>query len=103
MPQPLDNIALELRCAVLAADHARAGQLASQYARALTEYWQRLPEPERAASNLGRQAGELLTWARGMAIVQRAILSEQLAVLEKALRYVAEQAPKQNSSIQISL
>ncbi len=103
MPQALDNIAQELRSAVLAADYARAGRLASEYAKALTECWQRLPEPERAASNLDRQANELLTWARGMTIVQRAILGEQLAVLEKSLHYAIDQAPKQSSSIQISL
>jgi len=103
MPQQPDEIAQELRSAVLAADYALAGQLASEYTKSLAEYWQSLPEPERAASTLARQASELLTWARGMTIVQRAILGEQLAVLEKSLRYAIDQAPKQGSSLQISL
>lgn len=103
MPPVLDKIARELRGAVLAGDHVLAGRLASEYTKALTEHWQSLPEAERATSTLAGHASELLTWARGMTIVQRAILGEQLAVLEKSLRYANDQAPKQPSSIQISL
>ncbi len=101
MPQLLDEIARQLRSAVLAADHAAAEHLVSEYARALTECWQSLPESERALS--AQQATDLLTWARGMAIVQRAILGEHLAVLEKALHYASQQAPRRPSSIQVSL
>jgi hypothetical protein len=103
MPQPPDEIARAFRAAILAGDHVLAERLASEYARALTEFWQALPESARAASAVPRQASELLTWARGMTIVQRAILGEQLAVLEKSLHYAIDQAPKQSSSIQISL
>jgi len=103
MPTVLDRIARDLRSAVLAADHAGAQRLASEYTKALAEFWETLPEPARGSSTLATQANELLTWARGMTIVQRAILGEQLAVLEKSLRYATDQAGKQQSSIQISL
>ncbi|HTS51086.1 MAG TPA: hypothetical protein VMH05_24235 [Bryobacteraceae bacterium] len=99
----MDKIALDLRTAVLAADHAGAQRLAAEYTKALTEFWEALPEPARVSSTLATQANELLTWARGMTIVQRAILGEQLAVLEKSMRYATDQAAKQQSSIHISL
>ena len=103
MPPALDKIARELRGAVLAADHVLAQRLVSEYTKALAEFWQALPEAERTASTLATQANELLTWARGMTIVQRAILGEQLAVLEKSMRYTRDQVEKQRFSIQISL
>ncbi|HUJ49301.1 MAG TPA: hypothetical protein VLW25_03855 [Bryobacteraceae bacterium] len=103
MPQPPDEIARNFRAAILAADHELARRLASEYTEAVAELWRVLPEPARSASALPRQVGELLTWARGMTIVQRAILSEQLAVLEKAMHYATDQTPRQRSSIQISL
>jgi hypothetical protein len=103
MQPVLDKLARELRSAVLAADHAGAQRLASEYRKALAEFWETLPETARANSTLATQANELLTWARGMTIVQRAILGEQLAVLEKSMRYATDQAGEQPSSIQVSL
>jgi len=103
MPTVLDRIARELRSAVLGADHAGAQRLAAEYTKALADFWEALPEPARANSTLATQANELLTWARGMTIVQRAILGEQLAVLEKSMRYATDQAAKPPSSIHISL
>ena len=101
MPQPLDKVAREFRSAVLAADHARAACLASEYRCAVTELWQALPESSRAKSTLPEQATDLLNWARGMTIVQRAMLAEQLAILEKTQRYRWDRAVQHR--IQISL
>ena len=103
MPQPPDEIARDLRAAVLAADHELARRLASEYTEAVAELWQDLPEAARADSALPRQTSELLAWARGMTIVQRAILGEQLAGLEKSLRYMLDQAESRRSSIEISV
>jgi hypothetical protein len=103
MPAALDKISRELRAAVLAADHASAERLAGEYRAAVEEAWRELPEPERAGSNLPRQANETLTWARGMTIVQRAMLAEQLAVLEKSRRYAADRATQRRSTVQVSL
>ena len=87
MPPTLDELIPELRAAVLAADHARADRLACDYAEAVRQLWETLPEPERAASPLPRATRELLTWARGMTIVHRAIAGEQFAVVQKLTRY----------------
>ena len=103
MPERLDNVARELRSAVLAADHVLAGRLASEYTKAVAEVWENLPQRERATSALPDQASELLRWARGMAIVQRAILGEQLAALEKTKRYTVDQVPKRPGAVQVSL
>lgn len=103
MQTVLDKLARDLRSAVLAADHAGAQRLAAEYTKALAEFWETLPESARATCTLATQANELLTWARGMTIVQRAILGEQLAVLEKSIRYATDQAAEQQSSIHISL
>jgi hypothetical protein len=103
MPERLDNVEQELRSAVLAADHVLAGRLASEYAKAVAEVWKNLAQPERATSAVPAQSSELLRWARGMAIVQRAILAEQLAALEKTMRYTADQAPKRPGAVQVSL
>jgi hypothetical protein len=103
MHQALDKIARELRSAVLAADHVLAGRLASEYREALADAWQSVPQSVRAASPLPAQASEMLTWARGMTIVQRAILAEQLAVLDKSIRYASDRASSGRSTIQVSL
>jgi hypothetical protein len=103
MPQALDKIAREFRGAVLASDHALAERLAGEYREALEAAWRNLPETERGASSLPQQASETFTWARGMTIVQRAMLAEQLAVLEKTKRYAAERAANRHSTIQVSL
>jgi hypothetical protein len=103
MPEALDKVARELREAVLAADHASAERLVTEYRSALTEAWKDLSLSERVGSQLPEQANELLTWARGMTIVQRALLAEQLAVLDKAIRYASDRVPQRRSSIQVSL
>ncbi len=87
------QISLKFRSAILAGDHALAGQLASEYALALRELWELLPEDERAASPVPQQSAELLTWAHRMTVVQRAIAKEQLAVIEKASHYQAANSP----------
>jgi F0F1-type ATP synthase membrane subunit b/b' len=102
MPAALDKVARELRGAVLAEDHASAERLAGEYRAALEEAWRALPESARAASSLPQQARETLTWARGMTIVQRAMLAEELAILDKAIRYASDRAPGR-STIQVSL
>ena len=89
MAQALDKVSRQFRSAVLGGDHVLAGQLASEYAGALAEFWEALPESDRAASPIPQQARELLTWAHGMTQVQRAIAAAQLAVIEKASRYNA--------------
>jgi hypothetical protein len=87
MPLPLDKLSHEFRSAVLAGDHRGAEQIALQYVEALREVWESLPEGERAASLIPKQARELLAWARDVTVVQRALTHEQLAILEKACRY----------------
>lgn len=103
MPEMLDRVARKLREAVLAADHSSAERLVTEYRSALTKAWQDLSLSERVDSQLPRQAGELITWARGMTIVQRALLAEQLAALDKAIRYASDRAPHRRSTIQVSL
>ena len=39
MPEPLDNLARELRSAVLASDHEKATRLVAEYAEALGRHW----------------------------------------------------------------
>ena len=102
MPQPLDELAREFRAAVLAGDHTLAGRLASEYAQALSHVWEALGEPERAASPLPAQANELLTWAREMTVVQRAMTAEHVAILDKAIRYQGGGA-RPGSSLEVSL
>ena len=87
MAQALDRLSREFRSAILGGDHDLAGKLVSEYAGALGEFWEALPESTRAASLIPQQARELLTWAHGMTQVQRAIAAAQLAVIEKASRY----------------
>jgi hypothetical protein len=103
MPEPLDKVARDLREAILAADHSSAERLVTEYRAALMEAWQDLSISARADSQLPQKANELLTWARGMTIVQRALLAEQLAALDKAIRYTSDRAPGRRSTIQVSL
>jgi len=78
-----------LRSALLGGDHVLANRLVSEYTDALREFWESLPESERAGSSIPQQARELLTWARDMTLVRRAIDAAQLAVVQKASRYNA--------------
>lgn len=103
MPLQPDEIAREFRAAILAADHARAERLASEYSQVVSQVWESLPEAARADSALPGQVRELFTWARGMTIVQRAMLGEHLAVLEKAMRYGRDRDRVPHSTIHVSL
>ena len=103
MPETLDKIAIAFRSAVLAADYALAERLAGEYRNALEDAWRTLPESGRETSSLPQQARENFTWARGMTIVQRAMLAEQLAVLEKTRRYAADRGAGRRSTIQVTL
>lgn len=83
----LERASLELRAAVIAADHARAESAVSQYVEAVRRVWESLLEQERAASQIIARARELLAWAREMALIQRNLAADQYAVLQKARRY----------------
>lgn len=87
MPQPLDNLARELRGAVLANDHEKAARLSTEYTEALREHWMLLSRQERAASTLPKQSIELLNWVREMTIMQQALAARHLTVVEQASRY----------------
>ena len=89
MSQALDSISRDLRSALLGGDHVLANRLVPEYTDALRELWESMPESERAASSIPEQARELLTWARDMTVVRRAIDAAQLAVVQKASRYSA--------------
>lgn len=87
MPAPSDNLARELRAAVLANNHEKAELLSAQYTAAVHEHWLALSRRERAASSLPKLSIELLTWVREMTLMQQAMAAQQLAVLERASRY----------------
>jgi hypothetical protein len=86
MVQTLDKLSRDFRTAVLASDHDLALELAPEYAGALAELWESLPESERVA------ARELMVWAHQMTLLQRAIAAAQLAVIEKASHYNVDSA-----------
>ncbi|MGP0075351.1 MAG: hypothetical protein ACLPWF_25845 [Bryobacteraceae bacterium] len=92
MPQPLDNLARELRAAVLAVDHEKAARLSAEYSAALREHWMTLSPDECAASLLPKQSLELLNWVRDMTLMQQAMAAQHLRVIEKAMRYRAARA-----------
>ena len=92
MPQAQDNLARDLRTAVLGSDHNQAARIAEQYTAALSRQWELMSDAERASSSLPKQARELLTWAREMTLVQQALLAEQLSIVEKASRYLTARA-----------
>jgi hypothetical protein len=90
-PAP-DNLARELRAAVLAGDHAKATRLTVEYTAALREHWMTLSAEQRAASGLPKQSLELLGWVRDMTIMQQAMAAQHLAMVEKASRYQTARA-----------
>lgn len=92
MPQLPDNLARELRAAVLASDHPRATRLTAEYVGALAEYWTALSAEEQAVSLLPRQSLELLAWVREMTLMQRAMTGEHLKLVSKAMRYQTARA-----------
>jgi len=85
---PLDALMLEVRSAVLAGDHVAVGRLAEEYAQALSHFWEPLSDVERANSTVPEQALQLLAWTREMAIIQRALTADHMAIVEKASRYL---------------
>lgn len=87
MPQPLDSIAAQLRAAVLRSDHEKAKRLTADYATAVREHWGSLSSAQQAKSALPEQSLELLTWAREMTLMQQAITTQHLSLLETASRY----------------
>jgi hypothetical protein len=102
MAQALDKISREFRSAILGADHVLARQLASEYAGALREFWESLPESGRSSSSIPQQASELLNWAHGMTVIQRSLAAEHLAVVQKASRYNAARSDETPSpSVQL--
>jgi len=102
MPAPLDKLSRELRAAILAGDHALANRIAPKYAEAVREFWDTVPASDRAGSTVPRVARELLTWARGMTIVQRAIAADELGVVQRTKRYNQERLERvRTSSIQV--
>jgi hypothetical protein len=89
MPDLLDNLARDLRSAVLAADHNKATRATVDYTEALGQYWMTLSGDERAVSLIPQQSLELLNWVREMTLMQQAMTAAQLAMLEKAGRALA--------------
>ena len=89
MPQPPDDLARELRAAVLASDHESATRLTLEYTEALRDHWSELSTAQQAASTLPKQSLELLNWVRDMALMHHAIASRQLAMVEAAQRNLA--------------
>ena len=83
----LDDVARELRAAVLAADHEKVARLTVEYARAVAAYWMSLDPKARDASAVPKQSLELLTWVREMALMQQAMAGEHLKLIGKAMRY----------------
>lgn len=94
----LDKLANELRSAVLAADHAAADRAARAYAEAVARFWTALTPADRAGSTLPGVARELLGWARGMTIVQRAIAGDQLAGLQRTKVYRHERPVRERAN-----
>jgi hypothetical protein len=92
MHPPPDNLARELRAAVLAIDHQKATRLTAEYTTAVREHWSTLSAQERATSPLPKQSLELLGWVREMTIMQQALAAQHLAVVERASRYQTARA-----------
>jgi hypothetical protein len=89
MSQALHKLSVELRSALLGGDDVLAARLACEYANAVRELWESLPESDRAASSIPQQATELMTWAHDMTVVRRAMAAAQLVVVQKAGHYSA--------------
>jgi hypothetical protein len=90
-PRP-DNLARELRAAVLASDHEKATRLTVEYSAALQQHWRMLSPFERAASPIPKQSRELLAWVREMTLMQQALAAQHLAAVEKRSRYQTARA-----------
>ena len=91
LPQS-DNLARDLRSAVLSEDHEKASRLSAEYTEALRERWTRLSPQERAASPLPQQSRELLAWVRDMTLMQQAMAAQHLALVQRANRRLTARA-----------
>jgi len=83
MPQTLDDLAHDLRAAVLASDHPAATHLTVQYTEAVCRRWTLLTAQERSASPLPKQSLDLLTWVREMTLLQQGLTARHLAVASR--------------------
>ncbi len=97
MPQPLDktapdDLARELRAAVLGSDHTKAARLSVEYTAAVQRHWTALSNGERAASSLPKLSIELLTWAREITLMQQAMAARHLSDVETACRQLTARA-----------
>lgn len=87
-----DNLARQLRAAVLGNDHPAATRLVVEYSEALRDYWTALAPAERAVSSVPQQSLELMRWVRDMTLMQRGMWGEHLKIVEKSLRYQTARA-----------
>jgi hypothetical protein len=84
----LDDLARDLRAAVLGSDHEKASRLTEEYSEALRRHWTTLSPAECAASSLPKQSLVLLTWVRQMTLMQQAMTAAHLGLVEKASRHL---------------
>jgi hypothetical protein len=84
----LDNLAHELRAAVLGGDHEKAAHLTMEYTEAVGRHWLLLSPGERAASPMPKQSLELLAWVRQMTLMQQAMTAAHLGLVAKASRHL---------------
>jgi hypothetical protein len=87
-----DQVARELRAAVLASDHVKATRLTVEYGEAVRLQWMQLSAGERAASSLPKVSSELLTWAREITLMQQAMAARHLSDVEMAGRQLTARA-----------
>jgi len=81
------DLSRDLRFAILARDHGRAGQLASAYVDSLRTLWESMPEDQRSVSTLPSEARTLLVWAHQSTLIHKAIAADQLSVVQKTGNY----------------
>lgn len=86
MPRTLNDVARDLRAAVLGTDHENAERLSVEYTEAVRRHWVLLSAGERTASSIPKQSLELLTWVRDMTLMQQGMAALQLSAVEKASR-----------------
>lgn len=88
----LDNLARDLRDAVLGEDHAKATLLTVEFGEAMRAHWMTLSSEQRAASQLPKLSFELLTWVREMTLMQHELAAQHLAIVQQAGRAVSARA-----------
>jgi hypothetical protein len=92
LDNPADQLACQLRAAVLGVDHEKAARLSAEYTAAVRDQWIQLSAEQRAVSPLPQQSIELLAWVREMALMQHAMAAGHLAMVEGAGRRLAARA-----------